>query len=106
MLDKAKARQIAVDYSTEVTKAIQPDKIVFFGSFVNGTPHDESDIDIAVFVNNIDHDTWYKTRIVLQDLRWNSTFIDVEPHLLDEKNDLSGFADHVMKTGEVIYPLS
>ena len=103
MLDKTEARKIAVDYSKEVTKSINPDKIILFGSYISGTPHNESDIDVAVFVSNIDDDTWYKTRILLQDLRWNKTFLDIEPHLLEEANDKSGFAKHVIDTGEVLY---
>ena len=103
MLDKAKAREIATDYSREVIKALNPDKVILFGSYVNGIPHSESDIDIAVFVSGLDDDTWYKTRILLQSLCWNRTFLDIEPHLLDETDDKSGFVKHVIDTGEVIY---
>jgi predicted nucleotidyltransferase len=103
MLDKEKAREIAYNYSLEVAKAISPDKVVLFGSYANGTPHSDSDIDVAVFVSGLDDDAWYDTRILLQDLRWNRVFLDIEPHLLEEANDRSGFAAHVLKTGEVIY---
>ena len=103
MLDKAKAKEIADDYSREVTKVLNPDKVVLFGSYVNGTPHDESDIDIAVFIHGLDDEAWYKTRILLQSLRWNRAFLDIEPHLLDETHDKSGFAKHVIDTGEIIY---
>ena len=103
MLDKAKAREIAYEYSKEVAKAINPEKIIMFGSYANGPPHSESDIDIAVFVRGLDNDAWYDTRILLQSLRWNRTFLDIEPHLLDETYDPSGFVEHVIKTGEVIF---
>ena len=103
MLDKAKAREIAYNYSLEVAKSLNPDKVILFGSYVNGTPHKESDIDVAVFIDGLDNDTWYQARIILQRLRWNRTFLDVEPHLLEEANDKSGFAERVVKTGEVIY---
>ena len=103
MLDKEKVREIAYQYSIEVAKVLSPDKIILFGSYVNGTPNSESDIDIAIFVNELNNDAWYKTRIILQDLRWNRTFLDIEPHLLEEAHDRSGFAEHVIKTGEVIY---
>ncbi|MDR2183639.1 MAG: nucleotidyltransferase domain-containing protein [Clostridiales bacterium] len=103
MLDKAEVREIADSYSKEVAKVLSPDKIILFGSCVNGTLHSESDIDIAVFLSALDDDAWYKTRILLQNLRWNRAFLDIEPHLLDETNDASGFAKHVIDTGEVIY---
>ena len=104
MLDKTEVRQIANEYSQEVKRILNPDKIILFGSYVNGNPHDESDIDIAVLVSGINGENWYNARIKLQDIRWNkANFIDVEPHLLDESRDPSGFVEHVVKTGEIIY---
>ena len=103
MLDKTKAKEIAADYSKEVIKVLKPDKIILFGSYVNGVPHLESDIDIAVFVRGLADDEWYNTRILLQNLRWHKPFLDIEPHLLDETNDPSGFARHVIQTGEILY---
>jgi predicted nucleotidyltransferase len=101
-LDKKKAREIAVQYSNEVKEVLNPDKIVFFGSSINGTPHNESDIDIAIFMNDLSDETWYNVRILLQRLCRNKVFMDIEPHLLNETNDASGFAQHVLKTGEVL----
>ena len=103
MLDKEKARQIAVEYAKEVSKILNPRKVVMFGSYVNGNPDSESDIDVAILVQGLDSETWYNTRILLQKLRRNHTFLDIEPHLLDESNDPSGFVAHVVKTGEVVY---
>ena len=103
MLDKAKVREIATEYSKEVQKLINPDKVILFGSYVNGNPHEESDIDIAVFVRDLDEKTWYDTRVLLQKIRRNKMFLDIEPHLLDETHDPSGFVERVIKTGEVIY---
>jgi len=103
MLDKEGVRKIATDYSAEVVKVLDPEKIILFGSYVNGTPHSESDIDIAVFVSGLDNNTWYDARITLQNILWNRAFIDIEPHLLEEAHDRSGFAEHVIRTGEIIY---
>ena len=103
MLDKAKVREIAIEYSKEVNKLLSPTKVILFGSYANGTPHEESDIDIAVLVNDLDDKTWYDARILLQKIRRNKIFIDIEPHLLDETHDPSGFVDHVLKTGEILY---
>ena len=103
MLDKEKARQIAAEYAKEVSKVLPIDKAILFGSFASGSPHEESDIDVAVFVRGLDAESWYATRILLQDVLWNRTFLDIEPHLLDETDDPSGFVSHVLNTGEVIY---
>ncbi|MCL1881084.1 MAG: nucleotidyltransferase domain-containing protein [Oscillospiraceae bacterium] len=103
MLDKGKVREIAVKYADEVRKIFNPASVILFGSYVNGTPHEWSDIDIAVLVNDVKDDDWYNSRILLNKIRRNLYFIDVEPHLLDENHDPSGFVEHIIKTGEVIY---
>jgi predicted nucleotidyltransferase len=103
MLDKEKVREIAQKYSDEVRKIFNPTKIVLFGSYVNGTPHEWSDIDIAVLVNDVKDEDWYDSRIMLQRILRNLEFIAIEPHLMDENDDPCGFVQHVIKTGEVVY---
>jgi hypothetical protein len=46
---------------------------------------------------------WLKTYSMLFKLKRDEFFIDIEPHLLDETCDKSGFVEHVLKTGEYIY---
>ena len=102
MLDKKHIRTIAKEYSDEVCKMLNPTKIILFGSHINGTPNEQSDIDVAVLVKNYKGD-WLETHSKLFNLKWNNKFIDIEPHLLDEMYDPSGFVEHIIKTGEVIY---
>lgn len=104
MLDKEKVREIASEYSEAVKKVMTPDKVILFGSYVNGNPNAESDIDIAVLVKGVSGEDWYNARTLLHKIRWGiDNFLDIEPHLLDETQDPSGFVEHVIKTGEVIY---
>ena len=103
MLDKTKAREIAQKYCAEVKRLLNPKAVILFGSYVNGTPHPWSDIDIAVLVNDIEGEDWYNARVLLQRIRRNLDFVDIEPHLLDPDHDPSGFVEHVIKTGEVVY---
>jgi hypothetical protein len=103
MLDKEKVRKVAERYSDEVRKMLNPLKIILFGSYVNGNPHEWSDIDIAVLVNNIKDEDWYDTCVSLWGIDTADDFIDIEPHLLNPDNDPSGFVAHVIKTGEVVY---
>ncbi|MDR0928592.1 MAG: nucleotidyltransferase domain-containing protein [Oscillospiraceae bacterium] len=100
-MDRSQARAIAIQYAAEVTKVLQPTAIVLFGSYINGTPTEDSDIDIAVIVHDF-HGDWLETASMLCGLSWNVSF-DIEPHLLDDTQDRSGFVAHVIKTGEVIY---
>jgi predicted nucleotidyltransferase len=101
VLDKTTVREIAARYAEEVRKILAPDAIILFGSYVNGDPHEWSDIDIAVIVNGFEGN-WLETASMLCGLSWNIS-LDIEPHLLDETCDGSGFVAHVIKTGEVIY---
>jgi len=105
MLDKEQVRKLAKKYTIEVCKNLDPERIVLFGSFVNGTPHQFSDIDIAIVFNDYKGD-WADTGCLLQRLlRGINKDSDnyIEPHMLDETSDRSGFLEHVMETGEVIY---
>ncbi|MCL2003551.1 MAG: nucleotidyltransferase domain-containing protein [Oscillospiraceae bacterium] len=101
MLDKGKAREIAHKYANTVVKAFTPDKIILFGSHVNGVPHEWSDIDVAVLIDGFDGD-WLNISAELYALAWTFDEI-IEPHLLDPSHDPSGFVAHVVKTGEIIY---
>jgi hypothetical protein len=47
-MDKEQALQIAEKYAEIVAKEFHPKQILLFGSYYNGTPHEYSDIDIAV----------------------------------------------------------
>ena len=101
MLDKESVREIAVKYAEEVKKELNPDSIILFGSYVNGKPHEWSDIDIAVVFSNY-QGNWLETTSMLSRLT-RLISIDIEPHLLDRACDESGFVEYVIGTGEVIY---
>ena len=105
MLDKTTVRQIAYNYAEVVRKTLNPQAVILFGSYVNGSPQEYSDIDIAVVFDDYKGD-WYETAVLLQRLRRgidDATPAGIEPHLLDETCNRSGFLDHIRKTGEVIY---
>ena len=102
MLDKTKVREIVREYSDEACKILNPAKIILFGSYINGIPNEWSDIDVAVLVKDYKGD-WLDTHAKLFNLKWENKFIDIEPHLLDETQDFSGFVEHIIKTGEIIY---
>jgi predicted nucleotidyltransferase len=101
MLDKNTAKEIALKYTAEVTKVLNPSAVILFGSYVNGVPDENSDIDIAIIIDDF-HGDWLETASMLCGLSWNISF-DIEPHLLDATHDKSGFVAHVIKTGELIY---
>ena len=100
-MDKRKVREIAMKYTNRVRQVYQPKQVIVFGSYINGSPHADSDIDIAVIFDNVQGD-WLETWGQLIGLREGISY-DIETHMLDETCNRSGFLDHIRKTGEIIY---
>ena len=101
MLDKREVREIALKYTDKVRQFYKPKQVIIFGSYVSGTPHADSDIDIAVVFDSIEGD-WLEEWGRLIGLREGISY-DIEAHMLDETCNRSGFLEHIRKTGEVIY---
>ena len=101
MLDKGTVINTVERYAEAVLEEFSPSAIILFGSYANGNPHEDSDIDVGVIFDGFAGD-WRQTATQLWRLCRGISF-DIEPHLLDSADDKSGFAKHVIKTGQVIY---
>ena len=101
MLDQETVISTVKRYVEAVTKEYSPSVIVLFGSYANGVPNENSDIDVGVVFDGFTGD-WRQTATHLWRLCRNIS-LDIEPHLLDSANDQSGFVKHVIKTGQVFY---
>ena len=88
-------------YSELVVNFLHPKMIVLYGSYSKGTAHDESDIDIAVICDSVGEDFLEKS-FQLFKLRRGIDF-RIEPVLIEQKNDRSGFCEEVLKTGKILY---
>jgi predicted nucleotidyltransferase len=101
-MDKNHAIMLAKRYALEVTKELQPEKIVLYGSYAAGSAKEESDIDVAVICNGFTGD-FLGVSSWLCSLTWNISS-SIEPIFLDRAHDQTGFIEEIIKTGEVIYP--
>ena len=100
MLDKIEAREIANNYAHSVRQFYNPKQIILFGSYANGTPHEGSDIDIAVIFDYVEGDfldQWGKLIRLCRGISY-----DIEVHLQDETMNQCGFLEHIRNTGEVL----
>ena len=97
MLDRAAVIKIAEQYAGEVTKILNPKAIILFGSYAKGTAKPDSDIDIAIILDDFTGD-YLEISKQLYKLRRNIS-ADIEPILLDSARDKSGFVAEVLKTG-------
>ena len=88
-------------FSDLVIKHFPVKMILIYGSFASGLNHENSDIDVAVIVNEIKGD-YLKLSSKLFSFVWD---IDtrIEPVLLEFKKDQSGFLESILKNGKVIY---
>ena len=100
-MDKSSIIKIAEEYAKLVLQNIKPIEIILYGSYAKGTAREDSDIDIAVIVSKLISD-YLDSATMLYRLRRE---IDnrIEPILLEEASEKSGFLEDVRKTGYTIY---
>ena len=97
-MDKNTALEYAKQYAENVKKTCSPDSIFVYGSYVNGTNDENSDIDIAVIFNGFKGD-FLETSSILYQLTCEVSTV-IEPILLDSTNDKSGFVNEIIRTGQ------
>jgi predicted nucleotidyltransferase len=102
-MDKEQVRSIVQDYAKIVIKQMIVKAVILYGSYARGDNKKDSDIDVAVIVpkeavsKNILEDMTKLCRLT------RDVSLDIEPVLLIEGEDRSGFQEHIMSYGEVIY---
>lgn len=75
--------------------------VVLYGSHAKGTERPDSDIDVAVVVDKLEGnflDTYRKLFRLRRDVD-----IRIEPVLIEESNEETGFLKEVLSTGYVVY---
>ena len=102
-MDKEKARRLVEEYAKLVVSNMVVNKIILYGSYARGDFRKDSDIDVAVVVprSSISDDI-LKDMAKLFKLR-RSISTDIEPVLLIDEEDPSGFLDSISEYGEVVY---
>jgi len=99
-MDKENIIEILKKYKELLSKHMNFESLILFGSYTKGAQRQDSDIDVAVVVDEMTGD-YFETRPILWKL---SREIDdrIEPVILEKKHDASGFLAEVMKSGIVI----
>ncbi len=88
-------------YAGAVKQTMPVKKIVLFGSYARGSEYAGSDIDVAVIVDRIDGD-YLELSAKLFELVPDID-IRIEPVLLNENSDKSGFIESIMRYGKEIH---
>ena len=102
-MDKKQARKLVEDYAKIVVENMMVNKIILYGSYARGDYRKGSDIDVAVIVpkSSISKDI-LEDMAKLFKLRRNIS-TDIEPILIIDEEDASGFLENISEYGEVIY---
>lgn len=103
-MDKEQVVEKVRRYSEAVRRDFDVEKIVLFGSYAKGTARENSDIDVAVVVRSMPQD-WLSSSARLFRLT-RDIDVNIEPVMLDESQDKSGFLEEIERTGEVVYQRS
>ncbi len=95
-----------------VTKVFNVDKIVLFGSYAKGNPHEYSDIDIAFISEDLDpkRARWENIEYIME-----KSNIEHDPDLQlvpfakeafdnDAESPIGSFIREIKETGKIIYP--
>ena len=97
-MDKGEAIKIARDYIDSISTKYSIKQAILFGSFAKGTNHDDSDIDIAIIINNIVD--IIDTQIDLMKLR-RKIDLRIEPHpfMVGDFNQSNPVVNEILKFG-------
>ncbi|MEI6047668.1 MAG: nucleotidyltransferase domain-containing protein [Bacteroidota bacterium] len=100
-MDKGEALRIAGDYIDSISTKYNIRQAILFGSFAKGTNHDDSDIDIAIIINNVVD--IIDTQIDLMKLR-RTIDLRIEPHpfMIGDFNQSNPVVNEILKYGIVI----
>lgn len=96
-MDKNEVIELVRKYKNLLKGEVDFDKVYLFGSYAKGNYTQDSDIDVAIVVNNLDDD-FFKTTPILWKLR-RQIDIRIEPVLIENKNDVTGFLDEIERYG-------
>jgi len=97
-MDKGEAIKIAESYIELLSSSYNIQSAILFGSFAKGTNHDDSDIDIAIVLNNVID--IIDTQIELMKLR-RKIDLRIEPHPFEisDFNNSNPVVNEILKYG-------
>lgn len=99
-MDKEEAIEKLKQYKKLLSKQLAFDKMILYGSYAKGSQKEDSDLDVAIVVDEMLGD-YFETRPLLWKI---SREVDdrIEPLVFERKHDDSGFLKEILNTGIVI----
>lgn len=100
-MDKEQAIESVKKYIDVIKEYFSISSVILFGSFARNTQHENSDIDVAVIVDQLPENI-LDSEFLLNKLR-RDIDLRIEPILLEKGNDPSGLLEEITNSGIVLY---
>ncbi len=99
-MDKAEVIIKLKRYKELLSQYLSFDKMILFGSYASGCQREDSDVDVAIIVDEIKGD-YFSSRPLLWRIR-REVDDRIEPILFETKHDESGFLEKILRNGILI----
>ena len=99
-MDNAKVIKKLKIYKKLLSEQMKFNELILFGSYATGTAHEDSDVDVAIVVDELKGD-FFSTRPLLWKIR-REVDDRIEPIIFEKQHDDSGFLSEIMKNGIII----
>ena len=98
IIDKVKSyKKLVIEYFP-----VQIEQFWLFGSYAKNSAHEDSDIDIALVVNNLDENySVLNPEPILWKLK-RQIDLRIEPHIIARDTDYAGMLNEIQRTGILI----
>lgn len=100
-MDQRKVIDIVKQFSELVKQNYSVKQIYLFGSYAKGNAKEESDIDVAIILEEIGDDYLEQSTKLFQLRR--KVDLRIEPVILELNNDISGFLEEIHSYGILVY---
>jgi uncharacterized protein len=89
------------EYARAVSSRYPVRRVVLYGSYARGTPKPDSDIDVAIVMRKTPDDV---LQVEAEMFRLGMDIdVRIEPIIVDEEHDPSGFCEDISSYGTVVY---
>lgn len=99
-------KQLVRKFVRHLQPEVRVDRVILFGSYVNGKPNEWSDVDIAVISDDFAKFNFWEQIQFLAQRQWREfSLLEVHPYTLKDYRRASHltFLGEIKRTGKVIY---
>jgi predicted nucleotidyltransferase len=105
VIDLKTAESVAVNFLQDIKDTVPVNKVYLYGSYAKGTFHEDSDLDLCFFLDNIvESDTFEIEVTLLKFARKYNRTISIEPNVfpVSELDNDNPFVKEVLRTGKEV----